>query len=428
VAAVVTARRAIQLAAAQVQAQLSGTTELIGNAAKALFSVAGASNVVSECLDGVTQATQAISAGNDNRALQALRGAAGACDKTLVANDANVACARGPLISPEALQWFFGLRGDLWAGADLTSVVPLPDGRNLWLFGDTFYTPVQPDGSRGASVAFGHNSAFVQSGGCMRHISGSGSGRSWLAPPQTDGSAYWPMGGVVVGNEVHIFLGRVAPEAPFGRLLDRAVATLSLPDLQVVRVTPLGFGPADPGWGTSAVAPGDGFVYLYGARRDVVCGFCFATAMYVARVPVGSLTDSATWTYWDGAAWSANRDAARGLLSGSGSQIDVRPWRGGYLAVSKAGDIATPDIVGWWSQSPLGPWIPLGPLYRIPPIAHADGNIYTYMPSVVPRAGAGRLVIAFNVGSLSDQTSQRDAQLYGPRFVAVDVPTAAGMR
>ena len=50
------------------------------------------------------------------------------------------------------------------------------------------------------------------------------------------------------------------------------------------------------------------------------------------------------------------------------------------------------------------------------------------MPSVVPRAGAGRLVIAYNVGSLSDQTSQRDAQLYGPRFVAVDIPTAAEMR
>jgi hypothetical protein len=356
-----------------------------------------------------------------------LRGAADACDRTLVAKDATVSCARGELTGAGAAQAFFDRRDALWAGADLTGVVPLPDGRKLWLFGDTLYSDVDTDGGRGPLVGFGNNSAFVQSGGCMRHVAGSAAQRSWLVPPQGDGSAYWPGGGVVVGDRLHVFLGRVLPEPPFGRLLDRAVATLTLPDLRLVGITPLPLSNTGPGFGSSAVAPGDGFVYVYGTRRPD-CDRCYASDIYVARVPAGSVTDTSAWAFWDGGAWAADANAARPVMSGGGAQVDVQPWRGGWLAVSKAADILSPDIVGWWAPGPSGPWSPLGTLYRVPAVASPAKDTYTYMPSVVARRADGRLLLAYNVGTFSDATSRRDAALYGPRFVEVDVPFVAGMR
>jgi hypothetical protein len=424
VAAVVEARESIELAIAQAQQELSGTNALVEKAAQSLFTVAGASNDVSACLDGVTIATVAISAGDDHGALNALRSAAAACDRTLVANDANVACHRGPLDNALVLQAFFNQRSELWAGADLTGVVPLPDGRNLWLFGDTLYTPVNDDGARGEPVGFGNNSAFVQSGGCMRHVAGDASRRSWIAPSHADGSAYWPGGGVVAGDEVHLFLGRVVPEAPFGRLLDRAVATLALPDLRVVKVSPLPFGPADPGWGASVISPGDGFLYVYGADRDD-CDWCFATEIYVARVPTAWVGVEDAWNYWDGGGWSDDRGAAKSVMAGGGAHVNVQPWRGGWLAISKEGDIVTPNIAGWWAPSPVGPWTPLGTLYVVPPVGSADS--YSYMPNVVPRAGGNRAMVSYNVGTLSESESNRNAALYGPRFVAIDIPFVSGM-
>jgi hypothetical protein len=38
------------------------------------------------------------------------------------------------------------------------------------------------------------------------------------------------------------------------------------------------------------------------------------------------------------------------------------------------------------------------------------------------------VLLAYNVGALSEATSRNDAALYGPRFVEVDVPFVAGMR
>jgi hypothetical protein len=417
-------RKEIEVQIADAQQQLSQTNELVRKAAESLFTVAGESNDVRTCLDGVTRATVLISNGDDNGALDALLAASDACAQTLVAGDATVMCAQGSLGSSSALQEFFDRRSELWAGADLTGVVPLPDGRNLWLFGDTMYTPVEENGGRGALVGFGNNSAFVESGGCMRHVSGNGSQRSWVTPPHADGSIYWPGGGVVVGSTLHVFLGRMKPEPPFGRLLDRAVATFSLPDLQLRGITPLPFGPADPGWGSGTVLGGDGHVYVYGPRRPD-CDNCFASDVYVARAPARAVTDVAAWTYWDGAAWSADRGAAKPVISGAGAHVNVQPWRGGYLAIAKAADIMSSDIAAWWAPAPGGPWTATGSIHHA---AAPTANGYTYMPNVVPRRGGGALVFAYNVGTLDDAESRANAALYGPRFVTVSVPTLPGMQ
>jgi hypothetical protein len=423
IAVAVQSRKDTEVRIADAKQQLQGTNELVEKAAVALFTVAGAGNDARTCLDGVTRATVALSKHDDQGALNALNAASDACSKTLVANDSTVACAHGSLSSATALQEFFNRRSELWAGADLTGVVRLPDGRKLWLFGDTLYAPVD-NGTRGAIEQMGNNSAFVESGGCMRHVRSNGTSASWLTPPQ-GGSAYWPGGGVVVGSTLYVFLGRIIPEAPFGRLLDRAVATFSLPDLTLRAITPLPFGPGDPAWGASAVSPGDGFVYVYGPKRET-CDGCYTSEVFLARAPSGAVADINQWTYFDGANWSSDGHAARSLFTGAGSHVSVVPFRNGWIAVSKVADILTSDIAAWWSPSPVGPWTWTGPIFTVPPPPGA--NTYSYMPNVVPGlSGGGTLVLSYNVGSLSDAEAAANAALYGPRFVAVNVPTVPGM-
>ena len=64
-----------------------------------------------------------------------------------------------------------------WAAADLSLSVPLADGRDVWLYGDTFTN----------SGDFHHSTAIVQTGGCL-HVSGAG---AQLLPNDPDGGIYW---------------------------------------------------------------------------------------------------------------------------------------------------------------------------------------------------------------------------------------------
>jgi hypothetical protein len=84
-----------------------------------------------------------------------------------------------------------------WGAADVSISVPLADGRDLWLYGDTF---------RGGG--FVHSSAIVQSGGRL-HVSAGG---AQLLPNDSPSDIYWiegahrlPAGRVaVVAEPVHI--------------------------------------------------------------------------------------------------------------------------------------------------------------------------------------------------------------------------------
>src|SRR5689334_17471887 len=113
---------------------------------------------------------------------------------------------------------------------DITSDGRLPDGRRFFTFGDTAYYNVTSDGHAGPWLGFGNNSAWVQSGNCFTLLNRPGPGRrSWLLPPQNDGSVYWPGASVVVGTRLYVFLNRVFLDRPFGRSVGSAIAAFDLP-------------------------------------------------------------------------------------------------------------------------------------------------------------------------------------------------------
>ena len=59
----------------------------------------------------------------------------------------------------------YGNQGGHWTGGDATISTPLPDGRDAWLFSDTFLGTVNPNGSRPSDTPLVvHNSMVVQQG------------------------------------------------------------------------------------------------------------------------------------------------------------------------------------------------------------------------------------------------------------------------
>ncbi len=305
----------------------------------------------------------------------------------------------------------------------------LPDGRTLFVLGDTGYYNLASDGSAGPLLGFGTNSAWVQAGNCFTLLEGSADNRSWIAPPQHDGTVYWPGAAVVVGNRLHVFLTRLYLDNPFGTPVGSAVATFELPSLELARIVDTPFTP-DRIFGSGAVYD-DGFLYVYGSHRES-CAFCFAGDMYVARVPETLVQDPTAWRYWAGS-WSDNARAAVSVLDAAVSNTNVEAWRNGFLLVTKTMSIVAPDVDAWWSSSPVGPWQHLGTVYHVPdPVPYVAGytyqGAYSYGPVALPTTlvDGGRVLLAYNVNSFDASDAQVDGRMSGPRFTSIVLPDPPG--
>ncbi len=311
---------------------------------------------------------------------------------------------------------------------DITSVVKLPDGRRFFALGDTGYYDLNGDGSAGPLKGFGNNSAWVQSGNCVTLLGSAGPGtRSWVLPPQQDGSFYWPGASVVVGARLYVFMQRLVMNTTFGTSVGAAVAAFDLPSLKLSRLTPIPWMEKRV-FGEGAVYDG-GYVYTY-ASQARTCGFCFAGDMYVARVPESQIMVPSAWRFRSGSSWVSDRNAATPVLRAAVSNTDVQRYGNGFLLITKTVSIIGPPVEAWWAPNPEGPWRDLGTVYSVPspPPARVSGysyhQAYTYNPVVLAntRLADGGLLGSYNVNSFDPAESQRDGRMFGPRFVSIRVP------
>jgi hypothetical protein len=311
---------------------------------------------------------------------------------------------------------------------DVTSSVLLPDGRRFFALGDTAYYDVAADGSRGQIKAFGNNSAWVQSGNCFTLLNGTNPGtKSWVVPPQKDGSFYWPGASVVVGSHLEVFMQRLTLGDGFGTSLGAVVAEFNLPSLTLTRISPIPWMPHRV-YGSGAVYDG-GYVYAY-ASQPRTCTYCFSSDLYVARVPASQLTVASAWRFSSGTNWVADRNAAWPVLVNAVSSTDVQPYGTGFLLITKPLSVFGAGVEAWWSPSPEGPWRDLGNIFTIadPPTSPVPGNTYqsayTYNPIVYanPTLGDGTLLASFNVNTFDSGEARTDGRLWGPRFLSVTLP------
>ena len=310
----------------------------------------------------------------------------------------------------------FTRRDGGWTGGDGTRSMVLPDGRILWLFGDTFLGTVRPDRSRPQAAPMVRNTFVVQSGDTLVTLhGGTAAFPQAFVRPQEKGSWYWPSDGLVEGNRLLVFLPRFAATGPGmwdWRWRGTDIGTFSLPELRLEKITAAKainrviYG--------AALLKDDDATYIYGVE-DLQS----AKYVHIAKAGSGHLDDA--WEYWDGERWTVDPLASKRLFSGAALQFSVFKTGDRYVLITS--DNRNPfdsAIVAYVSPSPTGPWFLRSLLYRPP---EAKGDIVAYNALAHPRLSPrGRLLLSYNLNHIRDaEAVYRNADDYRPRFVLVDI-------
>jgi hypothetical protein len=294
--------------------------------------------------------------------------------------------------------------------------VSLPDGRILWLFGDTFLGTVRPDRSRLHATPMVRNTFVVQSGDTLVTLhGGTEDSPQALVTPLEKGSWYWPSDGLVEGNRLLVFLPRFTATGPGmwdWRWSGTDIGTFSLPELRLEKIT-AAVAVNRVIYGAALLKDADA-TYIYGVE-DLQS----AKHVHVAKAGSGHLEDA--WEYWDGERWTVDPLASKRLFSGAALQFGVIKTGDRYVLITS--DNRNPfdsAIVAYVSPSPTGPWSLSSLLYRPP---EAKGEIVAYNalahPHLSPR---DRLLLSYNLNHIRDaEAVYRNADVYRPRFVLVDL-------
>ena len=351
---------------------------------------------------------------------------------------AATACSFDPTVSPTAhpddvFNSLFRAYGDSnaslddWTGGDTTNSVLLPDGRDVWIFSDTFLGAVNADFSR-SDPSFIHNSFVLQSGGDLvatlhdkkyphaRSLIQTGDGLDVNGDPPVGAHWYWVGDGTVEGATLKVFALKFEKFGPGGfdfRWIGTSIATFSLPKLKLVSVTPT-VSSNGVEYGSGILEDG-GYTYIYGTEDLGADKY-----MHVARVPRGGLLGQ--WEFFTGTGWSTDPAASARLLHGVANEYSVTRIGDAYVLITNDTNVVfSRDIYAYVSCTPTGPWVGPTKLYTEPDYPFT--NVITYNAHAHPELTAnGELLVTYNVNSLLFQDLMNDVHIYRPRFIRVKLP------
>jgi hypothetical protein len=311
-----------------------------------------------------------------------------------------------------------------WTGGDSTWSIPLPDGREVFAFSDTFLGPVAAH-TRAPNAAFVHNSFVVRNvdGRWSTITGGTPEHPASLISPADPEHWYWLGAATYSDGALQIPLTEWAPTGPGPfdfAFVGSAAARFDLADLSVPEVTPL---PSSRGiqWGQWVQPDGD-WTYVYGVEAGGDAKY-----LHVARVPGGDLRQP--FSFWAGWGWSPFEDHSISVADAVYAELSVHRIREDLymLTTMEGGAGFSGRLVGRFGSGPVGPFGPPVTLYLTPETGgsgqYHDPDVYTYNAHVHPEFSTPtQLVVSYNVNSLDTVPGgdlYRDVSIYRPRFVAV---------
>ncbi len=308
----------------------------------------------------------------------------------------------------------FNTFGGGWTGGDGAYSIPLPDGRVLWTFGDSFLGTVQPDFSRPGTPMI-NNSFVIQDGNQLTTLAGGtpNQPQAYVKPTDNPNHWYWPGDGRVIGNKLYMFMLRIRNTGQGGvwsfEHIGTDMAVFSLPDItlidqyEVVRTKDYLFG--------VHTLEEDDFIYIYGTRR------VFGLQAVVARM---HKSDPATIEHWNGSDWTPNFAGnaymmrSNGQALGVSNMFSVFKYKGKYRLLTQE-DFLGSKIYLYSGDTPTGPWRSQVLVYETP---ETGGNLFTYNAYAHPHINhsTNGMLVTYNVNSQNFWDLFGDARIYRPRF------------
>lgn len=313
-------------------------------------------------------------------------------------------------------------KGDGFTGGDGTYSVQMPDGKTLWIFGDTFLGNVTPDFLRVKTTPSYIRNSFVmvgEDGLNTFHQGEKTEFKSMIIPPEvlkgTSGATeqelwYWPGAGFIADGKLKIFVSKFSQKDHSDmwafNFLGTELVEFSLPDLkqqavhQFAKLDSIHFG--------HALMESREHLYIYGLKKE---------RPYVARAPRQNVL--ANWEFFDGQSWVQHAENAAPVLDFSGSeQFSVFESKGTYIMIMQEGDLGR-KIYSFTSKNPEGPWENQKLIYETP-IPKGCDDCWTYNALAHPQLTENEmLLVSYNTNSMTMEDHYRDALIYRPRFIRV---------
>lgn len=333
---------------------------------------------------------------------------------------------------------------DGWYGGDGAYSIRLEDGRDLWLFGDTFVSDLEGREDRiGMKVVTGTTLAIstctAEAGFQIRYHLKRQNGQ--FVSSFGDGEWLWPQDPFIVDRVLYVPLLCVRPrpelEGPFkfeiaghrmARIRDCSGSDPNRWPVDYLELTP-GIPEDIKAFATSSVVHG-GYVYfypLYGASD----GSLSVLGNIMARIPTDKIDEPARAIEYlnDDGRWTDRPEPSRVrvVFDAAVSEMSVRyhrdlgKWVAVYLSIHGRGD----RMMYQTAEAPEGPWAePKVLIGRIPEVLRGgpgyDGDNFCYAGKEHPQFSTGRdLVVTYVCNSHEDDVTgtsfiRRNLFLYRP--------------
>lgn len=318
-----------------------------------------------------------------------------------------------------------------WCAADATISLPLPDGKTLWLFGDTFIGEktglfsINPNNAKMIN-----NCAIIEdSNGLKAYYGGTQSNPSSFIPG--DGSDFfWPEHATIENDTLKILAVRVmyqnngTPGFNF-RVGTSYIATYKYPSMEYIKTSKINYiTDSTMRFGACILRSGD-YTYIFGVKDTTAEGMTWPVP-YLARV--GQSIDN-PWEFYAGTkGWSTFCDDAKPVGNRPMSEsfyvyeknnkfylIMHEIWTVGELYILEADAITGP-----WNRKSSGGNETL--FAKIQP----QTGLFSYNLFAHPQFQVdGKILISFNVNTTDFSSIYSDTRNYRARFYWLSVENAA---
>jgi len=320
------------------------------------------------------------------------------------------------------------VNGGMIAGDGMYSV-PLPDGRSLFLLGDSFRGEIAQDGSFPPSHMYRNSYVFYDpaSGTSESYIEANGPLTSAAVPlGVTDEAAewYWPGGGIVIGDKLYIFQTDLFQREPgMWGFASRRVDLLEYeyPSMKILRQERVRKNCNDSLMFGATVCTDNEYIYIYAPGHTDVNGKQMNQA-FVARSHEEDLFGE--WEYLSKDGWSKDPSAMVPMEGTScvevSSQFNVFKLRDKYVLLTEQANLFEGFIYTFVSDTPYGPWTNAKRIYDIPQLPRED--LFAYNAMAHPEIQKDNMIlVSYDVNSFDLNLVFPDASSYQPVFLWVPV-------
>jgi len=331
----------------------------------------------------------------------------------------------------------------LWLGADAAYSIPLPDGRDVWIFGDTLYgdkrvvpgdEPLMVHNTIGISTC--ENGKWKIDYTIRRDAKGDLD--SFFKPQQNNGTYYWALDGVEHDQELWITLlcVRNRPNSNAFALRFEICGT------DIARVTGLKEDPQH--WKVSYFPLVPESVHANPSASTLIEGdYLYIYAMYeqgsrpqiLTRIPLKGLDDPKKNLQYIGSDdhWHDGIDPAKAkiIMNKGASEMSVRyhPELKKWIAVMVDPQIFSDKVLFRTSPAMTGPWTEGDVIHQIPELQKNspgyDTDTFCYAGKEHPEfEKPGELVFTYVCNTMKPKKLETIPGIYFPKVVRMPMPVA----